>query len=199
MSKIKSALELALERTADITIDKEALRKEDFIRKGKTAAGQYLSEPESISLKEQAEALKKEEKAWFREGVMETLLANLALPHYETEMERLPLIVEGIKSLASGRRTDIPNLEYMLNQIAELFRQFLQSLTELENQLAAQWEGRLRQKEELLRQQTGRSLHLTPEQDPDYLKTLSEEMARMETQYTEILTQGKNELRNLLG
>ena len=36
MSKIKSALELALERTAAVPVDKEAVRKEEFIRKGKS-------------------------------------------------------------------------------------------------------------------------------------------------------------------
>ncbi len=199
MSKIKSALELALERTAGITVDKEALRKENITRQGKTAAGQYLSEPESVSLKEQTDALKNEEKTWFREGVVETLLANLSLPRYENEMERLPLITQALKDLADKRKPDRSNLEYLLNQIEELFRQFIQNLDDLEKQLALQWESRLRQKEELLRQQTGRSVHLTPEQDPEYLKTLSEEMARIEAQYTEVLTQGKNELRNLLG
>ena len=199
MSKIKSALELALEKTADVEVDKEAVRKDEFIRRGKSLAGKYLSGSESIDLAGELAALKDEEQAWVKEGMLDTLLANLTLPRYETDMARLPVIAEGLKSLGAHRGADAKNLEYMLGQYSELFKQYLGNLDQLEEQLKAQWEPRLRQKEQQLRQQTGRDVKLTPDQDPEFTKVLAEELSRMDAQYGEVLTQGRTEIRKLLG
>ena len=199
MSKIKSALELALERTADVKVDKEAVRKDEFIRRGKSIAGKYLSGTNSVDMAGELSALKDEEKAWARDGMVEPLLANLTLPRYEADLTRLPVIAEGLKSLGTGRGADAKNLDYLLNQYGELFRQYLGNLDQLEEQLTARWEPRLRQKEQQLRQQTGRDVRLTPAQDPEFAKVLAEELSRMDAQYGEVLTQGKTEIRKLLG
>jgi len=196
MSKIKSAMELALERTADIKVDKEAVRKDSFIKKGKFTAGKYLSNPKSVSLKDEVQALKGEEHSWFRSGVIDTLLANITLPRYESDLNRFPPIAEALKSLGSS--SDSENLDYLLNQYEELFKQYLQNVSQLEEQLKTQWEPRLRQKEQQLKQQTGQSVRLTPEQDPEFTKVLSEEFSRLDAQYAEILSKGKEEIRKMV-
>lgn len=199
MSKIKSALELALERTADVVIDKEAVHRDEFIKKGKTLAGKYISDPKSLSLAEELDSLSGEESAWAKEGVMETLLANITLPRYETDLSRFPVIADGLKNIGPKKGSDAKTLEYLLGKYSELFKQYLENLNQIEDQLKSQWEGRLRQKEQQLRQQTGQTVRLTPEQDPEFGKVLSEEFARLDAQYTEVLSQGKAEIRKLIG
>jgi hypothetical protein len=198
MSKIKSALELALERTAEVEIDKEALRKDEYTRKGKAAARKYLENPKSLSLSEEIEARKEEEQTWFRNGVIETLLANLTLPRYESDLSRFPPIADALKSLGKKKGAEAENLAYLLGQYEDLFKQYLQNILQLEEQLKTQWEPRLRQKEQQLKQQTGQTVRLTPEQDPEFAKVLSDELARLDAQYAEILSRGKEEIRKLV-
>ena len=198
MSKIKSALELALERTANVKIDKKAVRKEEYTRKGKSAAGQYLNDPKSVSLKDEIDSLKGDDQAWVKGGIVDTLLANLTLPRNEDDLSRLPLIVDGLKSLGKSRSSESKNLDYLMSQYADLFKQYLENLGRLEEQLRAQWEPRLRQKEEQLKKQTGQTVKLTPEQDPEFGKVLSEELSRIDAQYAEVLSQGKEEIRKMV-
>lgn len=198
MSKIKSAMELALERTADIKIDKEAVKKDEFTHKGKSAVGRYLNNPKSVSLSDEIKELKGDELDWTKSGIIDSLLANITLPRYESDLNRLPIIAEGIKSLGKKKGEEAKNLEFLLTQYEDLFKQYLANIEQLGEQLKTQWEPRLRQKEQQLKQQTGQNTRLTPEQDPEFIKVLTEELARMDTQYSEVLSKGKEEIRKLV-
>ncbi len=199
MSKIKSALELALERTANVVIDKEAVHRDESIKKGKTIAGRYIADPSAVSLEKELDSLKDDEAKWAREGLLEALLANLTLPRYETDISKFPIISDAVKSIGPKKGPDAKTLDYLMNQFSDLFKQYLDNLKQIEEHLRTQWEPRLRQKEQQLRQQTGRAVQLTPEQDPEFGKILSEEFSRLDEQYAEVLTQGKAEIRKLVG
>ena len=200
MGKIKSALELALESTADIKVDKRALRRDEKIREGKVLAGRYIDEHNEVSLPDELEKSSGDDLVWIKEGLTEALLANITLPRYESDLNRLPRLTAALNLLASGKGKgkDTKNLEYLMNQISELFKQYLDNLGQLEDQLKERWEPRLRQKEAQLKQQTGRSVRLTPEQDPEFVKVLGDEFARMDEQYSEVVNQGKDEIRRLV-
>ena len=58
MSEIKSALEIALERTQDVVANKEALEANTFMTEGKKAVSKFLSE-ENIDLKKLMEGFDK--------------------------------------------------------------------------------------------------------------------------------------------
>ena len=47
MAKIKSAWEIALERTENIQIDREKLKKDENIKKARLCAGAYLNDEEN--------------------------------------------------------------------------------------------------------------------------------------------------------
>jgi hypothetical protein len=198
MSKIKTAMELAMERTADVKVDKEAVRKDEYTRKGKSAAARYLNNPKSDSLNDEVEALEGIDRDWVRSGIVDTLLANLTLPRIETDLNRLPKITDGLKGLSKGKGDEAKNLDYLLNQFTELFKQYLQNVEQLAEQLKTQWEPRLRQKEQQMKQKTGQTVSLTPEQDPEFAKVLTEELARMDAQFGEVLSQGKEEIRKMV-
>ncbi|MCK5735406.1 MAG: hypothetical protein KAH21_02965, partial [Spirochaetaceae bacterium] len=115
MSKIKSALELALERTAGVEIDKEAIRKDEYTRKGKSTTGKYLENPKSTSLKDEIEALSGDEQTCFKNGVLDTLLANLTLPRYESDLNRFPPIADALKSIGKKKGPETENLKYLMD------------------------------------------------------------------------------------
>lgn len=198
MSKIKSSLELALERTADVAVDRNAVRREESTKKGRALAGQYLREPKSVSLSGELAKMESEESEWAREGLIESLLANICLPRYKTDLETLPVIGEALGELIERRGSEVKTLNHLITQYRELFSRYLDDLEGLEERIRAQWEPRLRQKEQQLRAQTGQNLRLTPEQDPEYAKVLGDQLGVLESQYTEVITQGKGEIRKLL-
>jgi len=197
MSKIKSALEIALERSADVKIDKGAVKKERLVLRGKTSAGRFLSDGNDETLKKEIRALFGEEREWFKEGLSTNLLANINLPRSEEDLGRLDLIGRGLRCMAKDAGA-ARNLEYLMGKYGELFRQYLENVRSLESQLRAGWDDRLRQKEERLRQQVGYSVRLSAEQDPEFGKVLGERLAELDSQYAEVLSQSKAKIRGLL-
>lgn len=197
MSKIKSALELALERTADVAIDQDAVRKEEIIKQGKALVARFLNDGANVSLHSEMDKHKSEEKKWIKDGMLDTLLANLTLPQYETDLERLPRIAEGLKAL-TNQPSSVQFVDSLITQYRSIFTQYLNSCDQLVDQLREQWEPRLQQKEEALRKQTGQVLKLSAEQDPEFTQMLSEHFAQLDSQYNQVLNQGKDEIRKMI-
>jgi len=197
MSEIKTALEVALERSTDVKIDKRAVSKERHVRGGKVSAGRFLSDGNEETLKKEIGALSGEERKWFKEGLCTNLLANINLPRSEEELGQLDLIGRGLRCMVKDGGA-AGNLNYLMGRYRELFRQYLENVRSLESQLRAKWDDRLRQKEEQLRQQIGYSVRLTAEQDPDFGKILGERLAELDRQYAEVLNQSKKKIRELL-
>ncbi len=197
MSKIKTALELALERTGDVKIDKEAIRRNEVVNKGKSLVGQFLNDPEDIDLEKQWQEIDKKEATWLREGMLDILLSNLTLPRYETDILRSQTISKGLQALTKSRSAK-KNIDDIMNQCQNLFKQYQENVNNLEENLRLQWEPLMRRKEEMLRQQTGQSIKLSPEQDPVFAKSLSEHLAELDAQYNEVLHKGKMEIRRYI-
>lgn len=197
MNKVKSALEVALERSADVKVDRKAVSREKFVLRGKTLAGRFLSNGDDDVLGREIRALSGEEREWLKEGLSANLLANINLPRSEEDLERLDLIGRGLKRMARDAGA-ARNLEYLMGRYGEVFQQYLENARSLESQLRARWDARLRQKEEQLRRRIGQSVRLTAEQDPEFGKVLGERLAELDSRYTEILSQGRAELRGLL-
>ena len=191
MGKIKSALELALEKTADLKVDKEAVKKNNLIREGKISASSFLEKPDESDLPERLKHYKGDEKDWFRTGALETFLANMTLPQVEADLEKLETLSRAVVIVTGDKK----NTSELFNQLKQLFQQFLSNMDQLEEGLKQQYQPQLRQKEMQLKQQTGQEVHLTADSDPDFLKLLSEQFGRMEQQYNEVLKQAKDELR----
>lgn len=193
MSKIKSALELALERTVNVTVDKESVRKDEMIKKGKKIAGRFLNNPSDVSFDAEWKNHNKQERLWIKKGVRVTLLANINLPRVETDISRLQNISKGFQVLAnkdSGNR----EIQHWINQLHELFTQYLRNIGQMEESLKNQWQHHLREKEQALREQTGQAITLLPEQDPEFVAVLSEQISNLNKQYNEAMTQGKDQL-----
>ncbi|MDC7241014.1 MAG: hypothetical protein PQJ50_11710 [Spirochaetales bacterium] len=191
MGKIKSALELALEKTAGLKTDKKAVKKSSLTREGKVSVSTFLENPEKSDFIDKLKFYKEEEQEWFKSGAMDTVLANLTLPRFEADLEKLTPLNAAL-SVISGKKEESDS---MFDQLKQLFSQYLSNLDQLEEGMKQQYEPQLRQKEMQLRQQTGQEVHLTPEQDPDFLKLLSEQISRMDEQYNEVLKQAKEQIR----
>jgi hypothetical protein len=192
MSKIKSALEIALERTQDIKSDKKILHVNNMKDEGKKLISEYLKMNSDLDLSEALKKGDKEEQKWRSEGALEVLLANLVLPNSPEFTDSLARVREGI-TLILGKKGE---LKAIFSQVTEFFQQYLENQKVLEEQLSAQFAPTLRQKEAKIAQQFGEPVHLEPDQDPEFRALLKENLVKLSSQYQQALTGLKEELKS---
>ncbi|MBN2627065.1 MAG: hypothetical protein JXA95_10400 [Spirochaetales bacterium] len=192
MSRIKSALELALEKTSDIEADRGALMRAETVKSAKRRVALFL-EGEGDDLADR----EIKEKEIYEETLKEALFAQLKLPRMNIDLARTARLEKAFDQMilsAEGKE----DLASLFGQLKNLFAQYLDSQEQLIESLSAQYEPMLRQKEERLREQTGQSVRLRPEQDPEFMKFLKDRQQMMDDQYNEVIIQAKDQLRELL-
>ncbi|MDC7220439.1 MAG: hypothetical protein PQJ59_10885 [Spirochaetales bacterium] len=192
MSRIKSALELAMEKTADVEADRGAIYRAEAAREAKKRVSLFLEGKENDLFPEEVK-----EKDTYGETLKETLLINLKLPRINEDLAKVSRLEEGFSSLIKGSM-EKEAVTGLFGQLKNFFAQYLDSRDHLLENLAAQYEPQLRQKEAQIRQQTGQAIRLTPEEDPEFVKILQEQRKMMDSQYEEVIKQAKDQLKELL-
>ncbi len=198
MGEIKSALELALEKTADIQSDKTKLHQHDALQKGKRLASKFLyPEPDSeeapVNLKEALREVNKEDVKTVRQGIVDVILSNLTLPHDELNEELLDRAAEGLDFLLNNKK----QVSYIFKQLKEFLNQYLQNKEQVRENLEQQFAPRLRQKEEALQQKFGAAVELDPASDPEFAEYLKQNYAELDKQYQDALNQMKEQLKQM--
>lgn len=194
MTEIKSALELALEKTQDIESDKGTLLANERRTDGKRLASKYLKPgDEKTDIADALKQFKNDEGNFVREGFFETILANLNLPSDAEYKERLKHLESGIHMVTKEKR----QVSYLFQQVDQFLEQYLQTKEQVNEQLKTQYEPQLKEKERLLAQQMGAQITLTPESDPEFMNLLAKNYARLDEQYNQALGQVKEELKRV--
>jgi hypothetical protein len=194
MSEIKSALEIALERTQNVEANKEALEANTYITEGKKAVSKFLSE-ENVELKKLLEGFEKKHLAHVKEGALQALVANLKLPIDEMSLLQSRKAGQGFQALVA----DTKHLGKLLNQMEQFLGDFLQERKRVVEAVEQRFEPILRQKEQAMSQQLGARIKIDPAMDPDYQKMLRDNMTILEDRYNQVLDRVKQELRRLSG
>jgi hypothetical protein len=192
MSEIKSALELALERTADVKSDKSRVEAHEARQTGMRLAGRFLDDP-SLDVKSEINRLDEGRRAPTRDGFYHVLTSHLALPVQESDINRLRAVQSGIQRVVR----DPALVEGLMDQVVQYLQQYLDTKNQLTERLREQFEPRLRQKEQQIAQQTGRQVRLDPANDPEFAKALSENLQRLQQQYEQVIVQAKEQLDQL--
>lgn len=193
MSEIKSALELALERTADVKSDKSLIEANETKKIGMKLAGRLIDNP-ATDVKAEFKKLDREKRKWAREGFVSILISHLALPTQETDLQRLQTVTKGFEAVAQDRSA----VAAVMEQVEQLLRQYLDNKTQLVESLRQQYEPRLRQQEQEIAQQTGNRVKLDPASDPEFAKALSQNMQRLQSQYNQVVEQARDQLKSFL-
>jgi hypothetical protein len=193
MSKIKSAVELAMERTADIKIDKNALEREETRKQAKVLTSRYLA-GEMDNLSAEIRKLEKTGKKDAVTAALEVINANIILPKQPEDLETLDRLEKGITDLTGEKK----RCGALFTQLKTLLNQYLEDRVQIRENLSRQYEPTLRARERQIEEQTGRRVSLTPEQDPEFMKILSEQTGRFTEQYRQVLKRAKDEILNLV-
>lgn len=195
MSKIRSAWEIALEKTENIEVDRDKLRKEENMRKARSLAGSFLNGDEQMTvsdLEKQYAAI--EDRSAAKEGIKLSLMQNITLSTEEDVTNRYEKLLS-LASLVSKGNEDVTAL---MNQIVSFLRQYPQHRKQLVEQLKQHFAPMLEQKAAQLKEKYGQDVPLSAENDPEFLKIAQQNLDQLAKQYEDTLRDAKEKLDALL-
>ena len=195
MGRIRSAWEIALEKTQDIEIDKSKLEKENNITAARTLAGRYLNYDEEMS----EDALRKEyEKIagldGVRDGIRTSIMQNLTLPA-ETVLNDRYERLETLASLISGNDSQVMSL---MRQITAFLKQYPEHQKQLYEQLKEHFRPMLEEKAQQLREKYGQDIPLSLENDKEFVQVANKQLEELRKQYESNLDAAKSQLEAIL-
>jgi hypothetical protein len=183
MGKIKSALELALERTDSIKGDRSSIDQFEAKQRGKKLANAFLENPKD-GLEGELKKCPKEELGALKQGLFDLLITQVNLPAVKEDQSRIEAAGKGLQTVIGDGR------------FAALYRQFLQAIAQYLNEMSQyeelirrQYAPRLRQKEEELSRRLGREVQIDPLQDPEFVKLYAQAMNTLKENYQGMVDQ----------
>ena len=192
MSEIKSALELALEKTADVKSDKSKVEAHEARQTGMRLAGRFLDDP-GVDVAREIKQLDRSRRAAAKEGFYQVMLSHLALPGQESDVQRLKVVQQGLEAVVRDRHS----VSGLMDQVIQYLQQYLDTKNQLTERLREQFEPRLRQKEQQIAQQTGQRVRLDPANDPEFAEALNQNLQRLRAQYGQVVDQAKEQTDQL--
>jgi hypothetical protein len=192
MARIKSALEIALERTGEVQSDTKSLGDFEAKQSGKKTANEFLGAGD-INL---AEALRKrpaQERAAFREGLVAALLSQLNLPALQDDLPRIERAAQGLQALSGDAR-----FGGLMRQFLQIVGRYKQEAAQYEEAITRQYAPKLRAKEEDFARRFGQQIHLDPFQDPEFVAFFNQNMNALKTEYESTIGQIKDKARECL-
>lgn len=184
MARIKSAWEIALEKTQDIVIDETKYRTDKLTKEGMALAGGYLNNTDQkldvVAAK--YASFGQEDLPLVKSGMVSTILSNVSLPSddiYQMRFERTCDLV----SLVTGKD---PQADLLMHQIGDFFKQYLEAKTAFVERMKAQIQ---------------QAMENNPEgvNTSQYSQIISQNLKKMEGQYSDALENTKESLKELLG
>ena len=194
MGEIRSALDIALEKTAHIEGDPKSADNRDLKNSGKKAAGDYLSGGDAKVLADALSGKDTERAHMVIEGIVAILLANLHLPAAETDLEKTAKVGAGLDAV-------LPNagMTQLFGQVDQILRQFLAEGEQLKKALEQQFGPKLRAKQQELARRYGQTVPMDLHQDPEYLNALSRNRRALDEKYDAVIDEVRARVREIAG
>ncbi len=183
MARIKSALEIALERTDSVKSDKNSLNQYEIKQQGKKLANQFLENPET-SLEAEIEKHPKEARESIKQGIFDILVSQIALPAGKEELGRIETVGKGL-----GQIIKKPEFTALYGQLLGALNQYFQEAEHFEKVITQQYAPKLRQKEEEVSRRLGRQITLDPFQDPEFVTFYNQNMTALKDRYQAAIDQ----------
>ena len=163
MGVIKSAYEIAMDNSKGIEGNKELVEANKLRDEGKKLVSKIL-DVTPFDIKEALKAWDKRQLAWVREGLMQSLLANLVLPLDEFSLTANKKLGEAVAAVAGDSR----KVPMIFSQLESFFKEYLGERKRLVEAVEKQYAPKLRKKEEDMSRQMGRPVRINPAADPEF-------------------------------
>ncbi|HET6487195.1 MAG TPA: DUF6657 family protein, partial [Spirochaetia bacterium] len=181
MAIIKSAYEIAMENSKNIQGDKELVEANKLRDEGKKMVSRLLDEP-SFDVKAALKAYDAKKLALVREGLMQSLLANLVLPSDEFTQNNTKRIGQAISAMVSDAR----KVSLIFSQLDNFFKEYLEERKRVVEAVERQYGPKLRKKEDELSRQMGRPVKINPAADPEYQALVRQYLSQLDAKYGEV-------------
>ncbi|MDR2743382.1 MAG: hypothetical protein LBB98_14710 [Treponema sp.] len=176
MGRIKSALEIALERTESVKGDKTGIEQFEARQQGKRLANEFLAG--GASLEEGIKKCPKDRQVALKQGIFDVLNAQVTLPLVKEDEKRIELVGKGLQTIIGDHR-----FAALYKQFAQAMAQYLDEAAQYEEAIKRQYAPKLRQKEEDLARRFGRKVRLDPFQDPEFVAFYNQNMTALKSSY----------------
>jgi uncharacterized protein YukE len=191
MARIKSALEIAMERTESVKGDKGRIDQFEAKQRGKRMANSFLEDPK-INLEEEIKKVPPEQRDALKQGIFDVLVSQVILPLSKDDEKRIETVGRGLYSIIGDSR------------FAALYKQFIQTLSQYLDEvdrygeaIQRQYAPKLRQKEEELARRFGRPVQIDPLQDPEFVAYYNQNMNALKANYQSLADQVREQAVSL--
>ena len=193
MGRIKSALEIALERTESVKGDKGSIGHFEAKQKGKKLANEFLEG----GVKSLGDEIKKEAgdgQADLKQGVFDVLISQINLPMVKEDLKRIETAGQGLHTVIGDKR-----FGEIVKQFNQIMNQYLNEGAQYEEAIKQQYAPKLRQKEEEISRRFGRQVKIDPFQDPEFAAFYNQNMNALKANYQAAVDQVREEANRLFG
>jgi hypothetical protein len=207
MALIKSALELALEKTKNLDVDEAAIEANRIKMEGRKAGGNFLSNPEETDLSALVKAVASEHREVFRRSIFEVLMGQIQLPTGPFDPEKISVLGAGLgtlatlapgKNLLSGGASE-KKVIALVQQISAFVSKYLEEVKRVEQAIRTQWAPKLKEKERQLAARMGQDVRLDPMSDPEFSAFYKQNFEALRSNYMQALEGAKKDLASLGG
>lgn len=194
MGEIRSALDIALEKTASIQGDKSSAERRDLKNSGKKAAGDFIAAGDAEALQAVMTGKTVEQKKMILEGAISVLLAGIRLPSAEEDIAKTAKTGQALEALLPQA-----GMLELFGQLEKIFSQFLSEQDQLSRALEQQMMPRLRAKQQEMYKRYGQNVPIDPAKDPEFAAALSKNMRMLEQKYGAVIDEVRARIRETAG
>ncbi|GHU92511.1 hypothetical protein FACS189479_01700 [Spirochaetia bacterium] len=191
MGRIKSALEIALERTDSVKSNKGTIDQFEAKQQGKKLANQFL-ENNKADLADAIKKAPKDQQPSLKQGIFDVLLSQITLPLSKDDEKRIEAVGRGLQIVINDNR-----FAALYKQLTQVLARYLDELVQYDEAIRRQYEPKLRQKEEELARRYGRAVKLDPFQDPEFVAFYNQNMNALKGQYQTAVDQVRAEAQRI--
>jgi len=190
MGVIKTALEIAMERTEAVKGDKQGLDQYEVKKRGKKLANAFLDgDADIVSEIKKAPA---QDREALKQGIFDVLVAQIALPTADSDEKRIEKLGKGLAAVINNN-----GFNEMYKQLTGLFVQYMQETAQCGQMISQQYAPKLRQKEEELARRLGREVRLDPFQDPEFVSFYNQNISALKANYEIVVERAREEARRM--
>ena len=191
MGRIKSALEIALEKTENVKSDKATIGLFEAKQRGKLLANQFLA-GEISSLEAEFKKAPAEEQGSLKQGCFEVFLSQINLPSAGDDFKRLETLGNGLSVIISTK-----HFAHLYSQFLGAVSQFLKEAAQYDDAIKRQYAPRLHQKEEEIAKRIGRQVKIDPFQDPEFVTFYNQHMNALKSNYENLTGDVRNQITEM--
>ncbi|MDR0315328.1 MAG: hypothetical protein LBH97_00335 [Treponema sp.] len=194
MGRIKSALEIALERTESVKTDKASIGLYEAKQQGKRLANAFLagSTDSAHSFEDELKKAPAEMRESLKQGIFDVLISQINLPLTPDDEQRIAAVGKGLQMIINNN-----HFSAMYKQFMQLLSQYLNESSQYEQAIRQQYAPKLRQKEEELSRRMGREVRIDPFQDPEFVAFYNQHMNALKGNYQTAVDQVRTEATRL--